>query len=50
MYVSIYVCPPVRPPSDRMEQVGYDWTDVREILLLEHFSKICRGNSSFISI
>ena len=38
------VCPPAH-----MEQIGFQWTHYHEIWY-EYFSKICRGNSSFVKM
>jgi hypothetical protein len=37
------------PPSARMEQLGYHWTDFDETIF-ELFSNICRENSNLIKI
>jgi len=39
------VCPPVRKG-----QLGSPLTDFQEKLIFQYFSKVCRGDSSFISI
>ena len=36
--------------SVRMEHLGCDWTNVHDILYLNIFSKMCRGNSNLIKI
>ena len=50
-HVSPSVCLSVCLPAClfiRMEQCGSHWTDFHEIWCFEYFSKIYRGNSSFI--
>ena len=51
--LSVSLCPSIclpSPPRAGMERFGSQWTDFYEMVRIEHFSKICREDSSFIKI